>query len=142
MKIIIEPNQNGEDEVIFRCHDMTPEMMRLVTALKAPRTIIGYDDNKIVKVKVKDIYYCEVVDAHTFLYTAEKIYESKQRLYELEGSLGLDFVRTSKSVIVNVEAIKSLRPALNGRYEMLLENDETIIISRAYVPLLKEYLGI
>ena len=142
MKITIEQPRNGVEEVIFRCGELTPELIRLISELKMPTTLVGYIDSRIQKVKVKDICYCEVVDDRTFLYTAKNMYESKQRLYELEDVLGTNFIRISKSIIVNVEHIKSLRPAINGRFEGLLDSGETVIISRRYVPALKKNLGI
>lgn len=60
-------------------------------------------------------------------------------LGELPGWM---FVRVSKSVILNVNKIKSLAPAFGGRYEALLKNGEKIIISRQYVSSLKEVLGV
>jgi DNA-binding LytR/AlgR family response regulator len=53
-----------------------------------------------------------------------------------------DFLRISKSVIVNLSKIKSLSPALSGRFEAALDNGEKVIISRQYVGDLKKRLGI
>jgi len=51
-------------------------------------------------------------------------------------------MRASKSMIINLDMIKYLSPAFGGRFEALLENDEKVIISRQYVPVLKERLGL
>ncbi len=65
------------------------------------------------------------------------------KLYELEGMLtGSDFLRISKSVIVNLSKIQKLIPALSGRFEAVLMNDLKVIISRQYVNELKKRLGI
>ena len=45
-------------------------------------------------------------------------------------------------MIVNIEKILHISPALGGRFEALLENDEKVIISRLYVPILKNRLGV
>jgi len=142
MKIVIEQPQNGEEEIIFRCHEIDSEMMQLIAKLKTPKTLVVYDGTAIHKITPKEIYYCEVVDNRTFIYMADYMYESTQRLYELEERLGSAFVRTAKSTVVNTMHIKSLRPIINGRFEALLDNGETTIVSRQYVMLLKEYLGI
>ena len=55
---------------------------------------------------------------------------------------GTDFFRASKSVILNLSKIKNLTPALGGRFEAAMKNREKILISRQYVPILKEKLGL
>lgn len=71
------------------------------------------------------------------------IEDSKERLYQLEEVIEeLPFMRISKSMIVNIEKILHISPALGGRFEAVLENDEKVIISRLYVPILKNKLGV
>ncbi|MBP5752898.1 MAG: LytTR family transcriptional regulator DNA-binding domain-containing protein, partial [Treponema sp.] len=78
-----------------------------------------------------------------FAYTAEDVYETKFKLYELEEILSSKtFFRANKAVIVNLNKIKSLSPAFGGRFEAVLKNDYKVIISRSYVPKLKELLGL
>ena len=70
-------------------------------------------------------------------------YEVKEKLYQLEEQLvSFPFMRASKSMILNLDKIRHLSPAFGGRFEALLENEEKVIISRQYVPVLKERLGL
>lgn len=144
MKIVIEEPQDGEEEQItIKCRQMTPELHHMLSLLKAQDDLVAYEGNAIHCVGPATIYYIEVVDNKTFLYCRDKVYESKQKLYELEETLvNTDFLRISKSVILNLSKIKSLSPALSGRFEALLDNGEKIIISRQYVVDLKKRLGI
>jgi len=145
MKIIIEPPQPGEEEqIIVKCNSIPPDLMRLLNAFKAQdNMLIGYSGSGIHRIAPKDIFYIETVDNKTFLYCAKDVYESKQKLYELEETLaGGDFLRISKSVIVNLSKIRSLSPALSGRLEAVLHNNETVIISRQYVGELKKCFGL
>ena len=144
MKIIIEELEGGEEEqIIVKCHQMTPKLLRALSLLKAHDMLVAYDGNDIHRIESLSIYYFEVVDNKTFIYCKEKVYESKQKLYELEDSLGNnDFLRISKSVILNLRKIKSLSPALNGRFEAYLDNGERVIISRQYVSDIKKRLGV
>ena len=76
-----------------------------------------------------------------FLYTAKQVYETKQKLYELEELLKEKyFLRVSKSLLLNLMKIRSIKPALNGRFLAILQSGEEIIISRKYVPELKAAL--
>jgi DNA-binding LytR/AlgR family response regulator len=145
LKIIIEePRDNEDEQVIVRCRHITPEVSRLLNMLKSrERVLIGHIESEIHRVPASDIFYAETVDNKTFLYGARDVYASKQKLYELEEMLDAsDFLRVSKSVIVNLSKIKSLVPALSGRLEAVLYNGEKVIISRQYVGALKKSLGI
>ena len=85
----------------------------------------------------------ESVDDKVFAYTTDAVYESKLKLYMLEEELpASDFFRASKAVIVNLSKIESLSPAFGGRFEAVLKNDYKVIISRNYVSVLKEKLGL
>jgi len=143
VKIIIEPPSPGEEEQItIKCHNIPPELLHLLNALKT-RHLIGYLGNEIHRIAPKDIFYIETVDNKTFLYCEKTVYECKQKLYELEEALtGGDFLRISKSVIINLSKIKSLSPALSGRLEAVLHNGEIVIISRQYVGELKKCFGL
>lgn len=144
MKIVIEELQDGEeDQIIIKCREMTEELIHILALIKSHDALIAYVGNNIHRVPPKDIYYIEVVDNKTFIYCRDTVYESKQKLYELEIFLSKsDFLRVSKSVLINLSKIKMLSPALSGRFEATLGNSEKIIISRQYVSDLKKTLGI
>ena len=144
MKIIIEEPQDGEeDQVIVRCRQLTPELLRMLALLKTHGAVVAYNGNEIHRIHPTSIYYIEVVDNKTFIYCKDKVFESRQKLYELEESLkNSDFLRISKSVLLNLCRIKSLSPALSGRLEASLDNGEKVVISRQYVGDLKKRLGI
>ena len=145
MKITIEtPKEGEEDEIIVRCASLDDRLMGLISALKTERTqLVGYMDDKIVKLAPKDIFYFESVDSKVFAYAGKCVYEVHKKLYEIEEEYAYtDFLRISKSAIVNVAKIAYIRPLLNGRFEAKLKNDEKIIISRQYVIELKKKLGI
>ena len=94
-------------------------------------------------VEPNSVYYFEAVDDKVFAYCESKVYEIKRKLYELEKQFeNTDFLRISKSVIVNLSKIKKLTPGFSGRLEALLDNGERAVISRQYVPALKKKLGI
>ena len=145
MKITIEtPSPGEEDEIIVRLASLDERMLKLIYSLRSEQEkLTGYLEERIVKLKYKDIYYFEAVENRVFAYTQNGVYEVKKKLYELEETYAhTDFLRISKSCIVNVAKIAYLRPTLNGRFEAHLKNQEKIIISRQYVVELKKKLGI
>lgn len=145
MKITItEPGEGEEDEIIVRCRHMDQQLLKLIYAVKAGREkITALQDGNYFQVAPEEIYYFEAVDNKVFLYLEREVYETKMRLYELEDSFqGTDFFRASKSCIVNLSKVKRLSPAFNGRFEALMQNGERVIISRQYVSVLKQKLGL
>lgn len=144
MKIIIEELQDGEEEqIIIKCREMNADLLQILALLKAQDALVVYDGNVIHRIKPADIYYIDVVDNKTFIYSKDKVYESKQKLYKWEEFLAnSDFLRVSKSVLLNISKIKSLSPALSGRFEARLNNGDKIIISRQYMSDLKRRLGL
>ncbi|MBQ9990548.1 MAG: LytTR family transcriptional regulator DNA-binding domain-containing protein [Lachnospiraceae bacterium] len=94
-------------------------------------------------VKAADVLYFEAVDNRTFLYTQAEVMEIKQRLYELELVLSHgDFIRISKSQIVNIQKISSLRPEINRTILLTMCNEEQLFVSRKYVKAFRKQLSI
>ena len=145
MKITIEtPSPGEEDEIIVRCANLDEHTLKLIYSLRSNQErLTGYSDEKIIKLQDKEIFYFEAVDNKVFAYTQNGVYEVRKKLYELEETyVYSDFLRISKSSIVNVAKIAYLKPTFNGRFEATLKNNEKIIISRQYVNDLKTKLGI
>lgn len=145
MKItILEPEPNEEDEVIIKCHLIDDSLLQMIYGFKMHKQkLSGLQEGKIHMIDPHDVFYFEAVDNKVFIYCFENVFESKLKLYEIEDLYTqTDFFRSSKSTILNISKIINLTPAFNGRFEARLENDERVIISRQYVPKLKEKLGL
>ena len=130
------------ETVEIRYHWITDEIQEIISFVKSRQgQLSAVRDGKRFEVPVVDLFYAESVDDRLFLYTAADSYEIRMKLYELEDLLKhKSFFRVSKSMIVNLMKITSVRPALNGRFSAVLKNGEEIIISRKYVPALKQIL--
>ena len=145
MRIIIETPQPGdEDVVIVRCAIPDQRLISLLLSFQTAKTdFTGYLDDKIVRLNYQDVFYFEANENRVFAYGRSEVYEVRYKLYELEEMFTpLDFVRCSKSMIVNMEKIESLSPLFSGKLEAHLKNGERIVISRQYVHNLKVRLGI
>lgn len=144
MRITVEPLPIGEEEeIIIRCNELDDDLLEVLQVLKTRRSkITAYDQNKIVFLLPTDVFYFEAVDNKVFAYCESHVYEIRKKLYELENDQYTDFLRISKSVILNLSKISYLSPSFNGKFDAKLKNDEIIIISRQYVLSLKNKLGI
>lgn len=145
LKISIEEvNLDEEEEVIIKCHHLDDKILQLIHNIKTNENmVIGYNEEKIHRISPKSIYYFESVDNRVYIYCKEQVFESKQKLYEIEEKYGSQyFLRISKSIILNIKKIKYVSPAYSGRLEACLDNGEKQVISRQYVSVLKKKLGI
>ena len=145
MKVSIEnvPKETSE-EVIIRCHRVDETVHKILRLLDLPEVkLLGQVRDEIHILDPEKILYIESVDRKTFIYGTQQVYESHKKLYELEQTLENHlFFRCSKSMILSINRIHSVRPMFDGRFEALLDNHEKVTISRKYVPVLKRKLGI
>ncbi|MCI8697147.1 LytTR family DNA-binding domain-containing protein [uncultured Acetatifactor sp.] len=145
MKITIQDLPEGEEEeIVIRCRGMDEQLLKLVYALRAGREKLTVSrQERLFRILPSAVYYFEAVDNRVFAYLEKEVYETKLKLYELEERLaGTDFFRASKSTVINLAKVESLSPAFNGRFEAAMKNGEKLIVSRQYVPVLKEKLGL
>ena len=135
--------ERGEPErVEIFCHSLSDDVREIVAFVKSRQgRLTGSIDDTQYEVPLTDIYYIESVDNKVFLYTRDKVYEAKQRIYEFESILSAKhFLRVSKSMLLNLMKVESIKPALNGRFSAILRSGEQVIITRKYVPDLKQAL--
>ena len=120
------------------------EVRRIETLLRGfDQRLSGVKDGVTALIDREDVLYFESVDKRCYLYTADAVYETALKLYELEERLGpAGFIRGAKSQILNIAKIASLCPDFGGRLEVRLENGENLIVSRQYARQLKERLGL
>lgn len=145
MQILMEENAGVEEtQVIIRCRQADAQVQKLLASLRAmEQKLTGERGGQTFLLDFSEVLYIDTVDKKTFLYTADGVYETPLRLYELEERLrGHDFFRAGKSVLVNFGSIQSLRPDLGGRLRLTLRNGEAVYVSRQYAPRLKKRLGL
>lgn len=139
---ITKADKSQPEVVEIHCHKISDEVKEIVAFVKSRQgQLTGVIDDRQYEVPVGDIFYIEAVDNKTFIYTQSKVYETRQKLYEFEEILrDKRFIRISKSTLLNLMKISSIKPALNGRFTAVLNSGEETIISRKYVPVLKKAL--
>lgn len=134
--------EDSPELVEIQCHKVDSDVNEIVAFVKSRQgQLTGSADGKYYEIPVVNLYYIEAVDNRVFLYDAKQVYETKKKLYELEELLAeKNFLRVSKSVLLNLMKVKAIKPAFNGRFIAILASGEEIIISRKYVPNLKSKL--
>ena len=145
MKITINiDDKNEETEINIKCKKITNDIENLVATLRIfNQQMLAIKDNENYLLDVNKISYIEALERKTFVYTEEDIYESKLKLYEMEEKLcQCGFIRISKSCLVNLKYIKSLRKDVERKLRLTMKNDEQIIVSRQYAEEIKKRLGV
>ena len=143
MQLRVSRIPKEEPEVLeIRCNKISEDVQEIIAFVKSRQgQLSAVMDGQNVEVPLIDIFYAESVDNRVFIYTAKESYEVKLKLYELEDMMrGRSFLRVQKSMLLNLMKIKSIKPALSGRYSAILKNGEEVVISRKYVSDLKETL--
>ena len=91
-------------------------------------------------VKLKDIYYCEVVNRKIYLHMKDGVLEYYGKIKEVEQQTAPDFIRCHRSFLVNPEHLSEYR---NG--QAVLENGEQVPVSKnchaAFMKKMMEYMG-
>lgn len=136
--------QQEKLQVVIQCAQINDEVKRLKNHIELfDNKLKAGKSGEVCLVNTSDVLYFEAVDNRTFLYTSEEVLEIRQRLYELEEILSeKDFIRISKSQIVNINHMKSLRPELNRTILVTMCNGERLSISRKYVQAVRKLLGL
>ena len=139
---VTQIDKDQDQEIVVRCHTINSEVVSIMEKLRQGDAVtLGTKDGKTYQISIMDIYYIESVDNKTYIYLQKDVYETKLKLYELEELLNeKHFLRVSKSTILNLMKISSIKPAMNGRFTAVLSSNEQVIISRKYVPDLKRAL--
>ena len=143
MQLKISRIPTEEPEVLeIRCHRISDDVQEIISFVKSRQgQLSAVKDGQSIEVPLIDIFYAESVDNRVFIYTAKESYEVRLKLYELEDMMkGRSFLRVQKSMILNLMKVKSIKPALSGRYSAILKNGEEVVISRKYVADLKKAL--
>ncbi|WP_455543539.1 LytTR family DNA-binding domain-containing protein [Intestinibacter sp.] len=143
MKIRIEVDANiKEDEVIIKCKqlndDVTDIQKALTDILSKKIQIIFYKDNSEYYIPVSKILFFETDESSINAHTVDSIYQVKYKLYELEDILPNNFMRVSKSTILNIDYIYSITKNLTSSSIVKFQNThKKVYVSRHYYKLLK-----
>ncbi len=145
MKIEIHVDKKAEDlEVSITCRQLTADIEKMLAVLRMMNhQLTAKKGDEIYLLDVFQIIYIESVDRKCFIYTSDEVYESEFRLYELEQRLEeYGFFRVSKSFLIHLQKIQSLKADINRRIRVTMSNGEQIIASRQYADELKQRLGV
>ena len=118
---------------------------------KAINILESEDQNDMIAVKrgsditlfeLKDIFMFRVEEKQVKVHTQDNEYVIKKPLYQVEETLTNDFVRISKTTIINLKKVERVAPSLKGMMFIQLKNGLKDNISRKYLPDFKNALDL
>ena len=145
LKIRIEMFEGVQEEVVIRCREITPEIIRLQQLLSGDsdrsNQFLLYKGDTEYYLNVNDIIFFETEGNAVMAHTRDDVYETRRKLYELEELLGGRFQRISKSAIVNVDKVYSIKRNVTSSSAIEFQGThKQIYVSRAYYKVLREKL--
>jgi DNA-binding LytR/AlgR family response regulator len=145
LKLFVRENQNlAETEVEIRCRERNEEVENLIHAINSASNVIILEKENGDKAPVylSKVLYFEAVDRNVYACTGSEVYRVRMTMYDIEDlTLKDHFVRISKSVIVNLRAVRKISPDDGRRLKLLLSSGEWVIVSRSYVEGFKQSIG-
>lgn len=145
MKITINIDEKiDETEIMINCNRLTVDIENIIATLRIiNQQMLVIKDGEHYLLNVGDISYIEALERKTFVYTEDAIFESKLKLYEMEERLcNSGFFRVSKSCLVHLKYIKSIKNDIERKLRLTMKNGEQIMVSRQYADEIKKRLGV
>ena len=145
LRIRIEMSEGVQEEVVIRCREITPEIIRLQQLLSGDsdrsNQFLLYKGDTEYYLNVNDIIFFETEGNAVMAHTKNDMYETRRKLYELEELSGGRFQRISKSAIVNVDKVYSIKRNVTSSSAIEFQGThKQIYVSRAYYKVLREKL--
>ena len=143
MNLKLEIAPDLPEEIVIRAPEATEEVLHMQAEIS--KLLTGGTEIAVCKgntecfLSYREILFAETAENRTWVHTAKDSFACPLRLYELEEILPRNFMRASKSGIVNTALICSLLRTPTGIGEAAFRNTEKrIFISRMYFKPIRE----
>ncbi len=126
-------------------NELTDNVTKAISILESDESydmVAVKKGSDIALLQLDEIYMFRVEDKQVKVYTESSEYLIKKPLYQVEENLSTEFVRISKTTIVNLKKIERVAPSLKGMMFIQLKNGLKDNISRKYLPDFKNALDL
>lgn len=145
VKITIDISSDYQGkEIIIRSAEDDEELKSIVKSIKEIGShfdqIHGYLDETVYALNLSEILFFETNERNVYAHTKDNAFLIHYRLYELEENLPDNFVRVSKSAILNVELVSTLTKSVTGNLIEFTDSYKTMYVSRRFLKNLQNSL--
>lgn len=144
INIDIDPNVT-EASVEIKTKEMTEEIehvVKYVESLSARHTLNGKMGDDIYRIDLNKVHRFFIENKVLQIQTSKNKYSLDKRLYQIEEFMGLDFIKISKSEIINIKFMDHLSITPSGQIKIYMKNGEFTFSSRRYLKSIKERLNL
>lgn len=144
MKIKIDIDENiKEEEIVIKCSDINDNIKKIknyITSLNNKSLkLTFYKKETEYFLPLSDILFFETTDTCICAHTNDDIFETKYKLYELENILPNNFLRISKSTIININYVYSIEKNITSSSVVKFNKSyKQVYVSRMYFKTLRE----
>ncbi|WP_169922435.1 LytTR family DNA-binding domain-containing protein [Lactobacillus terrae] len=133
-KTIVIQSPKDDQEVV----DLVQKLESIIQELQK---ISGYHDDTVYQLDLTEVLFFETNDRDVYAHTSDNSYRVNQRLYELEEILPANFIRVSKSTILNLDQVRSLTRSVTGNLIEFKNSYKQVYVSRRFYKDVKIKLG-
>jgi len=134
-----------EPHADIHTNELTDNVSKAISILESDESndmVAVKKGSDIALLQLDEIYMFRVEDKQVKVYTESSDYLIKKALYQVEEGLDSDFIRISKTTIINLKKIERVAPSLKGMMFIELKNGLKDNISRKYLPDFKKALDL
>lgn len=146
IRLMVSPERYAELAEALKSHGIEPDdSSELILTEKSayPSYIIGKRGEELFRLPVGEISHIESFAHEVVAHTAEGDLRLGDRLVRIAQLLDpAEFVRISKSVIVSLSHVKSIRPALTQKFILTMKDGSRVDVTRSYYYIFREAIGL
>lgn len=135
-----------EPYAVLHISRLTPALREAVRILEnegSGNTLPAQSGGKTFLIDPENIEAIRTEGRELALYDRQRErYLLNKPLYELQTRLGVDFIRISKSAIINLRRIHHVEASFNGTMEVVMKNGVVEVITRSFKQQFKKRLGV
>lgn len=140
LKFKIDPDLD-KNEIVLSASELNKDVQKLqqlITEFENSATKIEvYRDEQQFYLELAQVLFFETDSKLVMAHTTNESFAVKHKLYELEQMLPSNFMRISKSAILNLNQIYSLTKSISSCRVTFHDSYKTVFISRRYYKELK-----
>ncbi|MDN6029282.1 MAG: LytTR family transcriptional regulator [Lactobacillus sp.] len=146
MKVNLEIDPDAKETIItIRSREMNEFVLQLYRMLgnqqkEALTEVVGHRGEQTYYLELTDILFFEAETRHIMAHTKDTSYQTNYKLYQLEKTLPTNYLRVSKSAIINTLQIFSIKKSSSDCLIEFKDSYKTLYVSRRYYAKLKQTL--
>lgn len=139
-KLIID--KEHKEEVIVYAKAETQLVNSIKELVLSEIQLVAFKGDEIIKISPNDVYCFTIEKNKLYAVMENEKLQIKKRLYQIEESLGNNFVKINQSSIANIKKIDRFSVSIGGALMVKFKNGYRDFVSRRQAKFVKERMGI